>query len=145
MNNFAQNQGGTDNKSNLINIGKGILLSYIITFVLLFVLSILLTYTKLAENTISPIIIVITIISILIGSSIASSKIKKKGIINGGIVGFIYISLLYLLSSIVEVGFSVNIYAIIMITLSILSGMLRRNCRSKLKKIIDKQTLCIIQ
>ena len=74
-----------------------------------------------------------------------SMSFKKKGIINGGIVGFIYISLLYLLSSIVEVGFSVNIYAIIMITLSILSGMLRRNCRSKLKKIIDKQTLCIIQ
>lgn len=114
----------SENKSNWTNILKGIGISYIITFVLLFIFSVILTYTSIGENTIAPVIIILTIVSILIGSSIGSSKIKKNGIINGGIIGFVYIFMLYFLSSIIQVGFSFNIYAIAMIILSILAGMI---------------------
>lgn len=52
-----------------------------------------------------------------------SSKIKKNGIINGGVIGFIYILLIYLISSITGVGFSININSIIMIICAVLAGM----------------------
>ena len=93
------------------------------TFVLLFICAIILTYTNISESIIPTVIIVITIISILLGSSISTIKIKKNGIVNGGIIGLTYILMLYFISSIVHTGFSLNIYSIVMIILSILAGM----------------------
>ena len=123
MKNIAETSG-TDNKNNVINIFKGIIISFILTLILLFIFSIILTYTQIPESTIGPVIIIITVISILIGSSISTIKIRKNGIINGGIIGMIYILILYLFSSMFETGFSVNIYSIIMIVFSIIAGMI---------------------
>lgn len=133
-------QSGTvENKSSMIHIIKGIAIAYGITLILLFLFAILLTYTNINESMIAPVILVITIISILIGGSIGSSKIEKRGLINGGIIGALYISILYLISSLIQTGFSLNIYSILMIVFSVVAGMVRRNCWSKLKKVIDKE------
>ena len=51
--------------SNPVKILKGIIISCIITLVLLFIFSLILTYTSLGENTIGPVIIGITGVSIL--------------------------------------------------------------------------------
>ena len=61
------------------------------TLVLLIVFALILTYTNISETVISPVIMVITAISILIGSSIVNMKIKRNGLVNGGIIGGIYI------------------------------------------------------
>ena len=137
MKNLAQTTT-MESKNSIFHMIKGIALAYFITFLLLFIFSVILTYTNISENTIAPIILMITIISILIGSSLSSSKIKKNGLMNGGIIGFIYIITLYLISSFIQTGFSVNLYAILMIIFSILAGMVRRNCRSEFEKIIFK-------
>ena len=63
-------------KQNMIRIGKGSIVSILLTMLLLFVFSVILTYTSLQETIITPVIIVITAISILIGSSISTLKIK---------------------------------------------------------------------
>lgn len=113
-----------DANSNVVSIFKGILISFIFTLILLFVFSIFLTYTNIQENTIAPVVIIITAISILAGASISTTKIKKNGIINGGIIGFIYVFFLYFFSSLVEIGFSLTLYSILMIIFSILAGMI---------------------
>lgn len=113
-----------DSNNNFMNMFKGIIISFMLTLVLLFLYSVILTYTSISENTIAPVIIVITMISILIGSSITTNKIRKNGIVNGGIIGLTYILLIYIISSIIETGFSLNVYSIIMIVLSILAGMI---------------------
>ena len=53
-------------EKNSIKVLKGIGISWVITFILLFIYAVLLTYTKIAENTMVPVIIFITAISILI-------------------------------------------------------------------------------
>lgn len=106
------------------NIGKGILISMIFTVICLLVFSILLTYTNISENTIVPVIIIVTAISILIGSSIGNIKIKKNGILNGALIGGGYILILYLISSILNVRFTLNVQSIIMIVVGILFGIL---------------------
>ncbi len=111
-------------ESKYMKILKGTLISWILTFILLFIYAVLLTYTKIGENTISPIIIAIEAVSILIGSSIVTSQLKKNGIINGGLVGFIYILLIYFLSSLTTSGFSLNVYSVIMMTAGIAAGMI---------------------
>ena len=72
---------------NFFSILKGLGIAFIITFIFLLILAIVLTYTDVSENIINPTIIIITAISILIGSCISNIKIKKNGLINGGILG----------------------------------------------------------
>ncbi len=106
------------------NVLKGIIIAFITTLVLILIFALLLTYTNISEDTIFPVVVVITGISILLGSSLSNIKIKKNGLLNGGIIGFVYILLLYLISSAFIGDFSVNTNSIILIIASILTGML---------------------
>lgn len=119
--NVSMNKVNLNN--NIIKVIKGSIISFLISVILLFIFASLLVYTSLQETTIKPVVIIISIVSILIGSSLSSIKIKKNGIVNGALVGLIYILTLYILSSIVFIGFNLNIYSIIMIIGAILSGM----------------------
>ena len=107
-----------------INILKGIMTSFAFTIVLLIIFSVLLTYTNIPEKTINPIIMVITAISILLGSSIGNRKIKKRGLINGAIVGGGYVLLIYLVSSLLNWNFALNVQSIIFIVIGIIFGII---------------------
>ncbi len=110
--------------NTIMNLAKGIGISLIVTVVLLIIFSVLLAYTNISETVISPVIMVITAISILIGSSIVNIKIKKNGLINGGIIGGSYILTIYLISSLLNWKFTLNLQSIIMIVLAIAFGIL---------------------
>ena len=114
------NESGNNIKKILI--GSGV--SIIITIIGLIIFASLLTYTSIAESAIPTVTIIITVISILIGSSLCMSTVKKNGIINGSIVGLIYILTIYILSSLIEKEFSLNTYSIVMIIGSIFAGAL---------------------
>ena len=113
-----------NNLKNIVNIMKGVLISLIFTMIFLFSFSIILTYTSLNEKLINPFIIVITAISIFIGSTIGNNSIKKNGIINGGLIGGIYLILLYIISSIINRKFGFTIQSVIMIGSGMFCGML---------------------
>lgn len=119
-----ENLDKSELSANLIRIIKGSITAIIITLILLFIFAILLTYTKLQESIINPVVIVITAISILIGSSISTLKIKKNGLLNGALVGIIYIVTIYIISSLTGTGFACNINTIIMMVSSVIAGML---------------------
>ena len=118
-----ENMQVNENKT-IINILKGVGISLIATVIMLIIFSIILTYTNIQESAINPVIMIITAISILIGSSFGNTKIRKNGLINGGIIGAIYIIIIYLISSILNWKFSLNIHSIIMITVAIIFGIL---------------------
>ena len=118
-----ENSDSVNNKS-FINILKGLGIAFILTFIFLLILSLILTYSNVSEDIINPTIIIITALSILIGSSISNIKIKKNGLINGGIIGGVYIVLLYLFSSVFSMQFSLTIQSIIMIITGIVFGIL---------------------
>ena len=111
-------------KQNVIRITKGSVIAIIMTLILLFIFSVLLTYTKLQESCITPVIIIITAISVLVGSSISTLKIKKNGLINGFIVGIIYFLVIYILSSFMGSGFALSLNSVIMLVSIIVSGMI---------------------
>jgi putative membrane protein (TIGR04086 family) len=103
---------------------KGVIISIISTLIFLFIFSILLTYTNISENLINPFIIIITAISILIGSSIGNLNMKKNGLLNGAIIGGIYLISIYLISGIMSQNFILTTQSIIVIILGIICGML---------------------
>ena len=110
-------------KKNLVRIIKGSIFSIITSAILLLIFAVLLCYTSLSENTMLPVILVVTGVSILIGSMISTRKIRKNGILNGGIVGIIYIIVLYLISSLFLAGFYLTFKSFIMLIIGIITGM----------------------
>lgn len=112
-----------ENKT-IFNIAKGVGISLISTLIMLLIFAALLTYTDMNENSIDTVIIIITAISILIGSSISNLKIRKNGLLNGALIGGLYIIFIYMVSSILNWRFSLNIQSIIMITVGIIFGIL---------------------
>lgn len=108
----------------ITNILKGVGISLITTVLLLLIFSVILTCTNIQENVINPVIMIITAVSILIGSSLGSIKIKKNGLVNGGVVGAIYIILIYLISSLLNWRFALNVQSIVMIVIAIVFGIL---------------------
>lgn len=118
-----ENMQINENKT-LINILKGVGIALITTVIMLIIFSMLLTYTNIQESTMNPVIMIITAISILIGSSLGNIKIRKNGLINGGIIGAVYIIIIYLISSILNWRFSLNLQSIIMIVTAVIFGIL---------------------
>ena len=114
----------TEMKANIIRIIKGSITAIVITLILLFIFSIILTYTSIKESAMSPVVIVITAVSILIGSSISTLKIKKMGLVNGALVGLIYILTIYVITSITGLGFALQLQTIIMMLAAIGAGMI---------------------
>ena len=108
---------------NFINIIKGVIISIVFTLIFLFIFSIILTYTTISESFITPTIIVITAISIFIGSSIGNIKMKKNGLFNGALIGGKYLLSIYLLSGIINQNFSLSTQSIIIIISGMICGM----------------------
>ena len=111
-------------ENNIIRVIKGVGISVIFTFIFLFIFSCVLTYSNAKEEWTVPVIIILTGLSILIGSSIANNKLRKNGMLNGGIISFFYLFTLYLISSIISMSFSINYKTIVVCVVGILFGML---------------------
>lgn len=110
--------------NTISRIVKGIGISLAITIISLIIFAIILTYTSVGENVIKPVTMLITAISILVGSSIENTKIKKNGLMNGAIIGLFYTLVIYIMSSILNWKFSINAQSIIMAIIGIVFGIL---------------------
>lgn len=114
--------GKINKDSKSYSIAKGFIIALLISLICIFLYAVILVNTTIQEKTIKPVIITITGISILIGSSISSLKIKKKGIVNGMCVAVLYLESFYILSSIALCGFYLNLSSIITILVGIAFG-----------------------
>ena len=112
------------NNSGFYCVLKGFGISIILSLICIFVYAVVLVNTDIQESTIKPVVITITGVCVLIGSSISSLSIKKNGIINGICVGALYFFSLYLLSSIAFCGFYFNFTSAIMIFVGMFLGAL---------------------
>ncbi len=111
-------------KSFMFDFGKSLVLSIGLTIVALMLLSAILNFTDTSEEIISPSIIVISSVCIMIGSFVVSKKLKERGIINGIILGILYMFILYIISSFANGNFSLNMSSCIMICVGIISGII---------------------
>lgn len=112
------------NSKGILRITKGLTISIIISLISIFIFSIILTYSSISEGIIPIAIIVLTFISILIGTIISTRTVRKNGMLNGGIIGGVYVFMLYIISSISNTGFQLNTYTILMIIFGLLAGII---------------------
>lgn len=124
---------------NLMLIVKGILVSYLITIPAFIIFAFILTYTSFPEKFIPSAVTFTTVISVLIAGSSATRNVKNKGWMNGGLVGLLYVIVLYLISSIIFKNFDIDKHVIMILIIGVLTGAiggiiginLKKNIRSK--------------
>lgn len=110
--------------NSVIRIIKGVVISFIVTVISILVFSIILAYSNISEEIIPVVIIILSFVSILIGTIIGVRKISRNGMLNGALIGGIYVISLYIISSLLNTGFVFNNYTILMIIAGIVSGII---------------------
>lgn len=102
---------------------KGVIIAYIISISLIIIFSVLLVKTNIKEQCIDTVIITISGVSILIGTTLSTIKIKKYGIANGIVISTIYMVILYVASSVLNGNFSINLNTMISILCGLILGV----------------------
>lgn len=105
-----------------ISVFKGILAAYIITIPAFMLFALILANTDFPQKLISPAVVVTTIISVLTAGSVSTKGLKNKGWLNGSIVGFIYMLILYIFSSLIFKNFTIDKYVATMSVIGVLTG-----------------------
>ena len=93
-------------------IFKSTIFSYLFTIILFAILSLILTFSNLSDSFIPTAVVIISIVSILLGSSLASLNSRSHGWLMGLLVGLSYFFILYFISSLLISGFSINLTTI---------------------------------
>lgn len=101
---------------------KETFLSVLFTIVLIFIISLLVTFTSLGENMIVPLVIGAVSFSLLICAYRISKNKKKKGILYGIGLGVTYMIILYIISIFIKFDFSLSTNSLIMICAGIIGG-----------------------
>lgn len=110
------------NIENYKILGKDLAISIVLSLLLLLVLSIVLSLTNVSEGTMGISIIFISSFSVLVGSFLASKKIKEKGIVFGSILGLTYMLALYITSGILNGNFGFTLSVLYMFLGGIIGG-----------------------
>lgn len=120
----ANQQAGPASNENItvMSVVKGIAVSYAVTVPTFVVFAMILANTDFPEKYLSPVVVITTIISLLLAGSTCTRGLRNKGWLNGSIVGFIYMLILYILSSIIFGNFTIDKYVITMSIIGILTG-----------------------
>ncbi len=113
-----------DEHVNLIRVAKGLIISFLITLPCFFVFALFLTYTDFPEKYTSMAVLITTVISVLVASAYSTKNIKHKGWMNGCFVGLLYVTILYLASSIVDKNFMLNFSGILTFFIGAIVGCL---------------------
>lgn len=93
-------------------IFKSTLFAYLFTIISFAILSLILTFSNLSDSFIPTAVVIISIVSILLGSSIASVHSRSHGWLMGLLVGLSYFITLYIISSVLITGFSIQLTTI---------------------------------
>lgn len=113
-------------KIKVINYTKDIVrataISILVTLLALLLQTIVMLYTDISES-ILPVTSAITMtVSIAISSIYFSLRVRKKGWLNGGIIGILYILIIVILSLIFLEDFVLNTYVILKSIIAIVTG-----------------------
>lgn len=102
-------KNGLKNKSRLNCWLKGMLLAFVITFISIFIISLLLRFTNLREGKLPILNNIIMMVSIVISSVYLAMQVKEKGWLNGAFLGLGYYLVIVLLSFVAIKSISLDV------------------------------------
>ncbi len=103
---------------------KGLVLAFLITAILILISSIILTFTSLSESKMNLLNTIVMIISITTGSVYVAAMVKEKGWLNGGLLGFCYFLILFLINILFLKPLIVDVFLFSRLLISIVMGII---------------------
>jgi putative membrane protein (TIGR04086 family) len=108
--------------ANIVSMIKGIGIAYFITIPLFMVFAFFLTYMDFPEKFLPTAVIITTLISLIVAGWSSTLKVRSRGWLNGGIIGLVYMVILFIASSLVYRDCSINTHVIIMFVIGMITG-----------------------
>ena len=114
-------------EKNVIGIIKGIALTtltaFLITVVMMAVLALLICYTPIPEEAVTPCVYILNYLSVFLAGLFAAASSGKKGFVTGALAGAGYMLLVYLLGFILFGGISFTVETLKSVGFCMLAGM----------------------
>lgn len=98
-----------ENRSFIKSVLKGLMGAILITFMLLLILSLVMIKFELSQKVYSISFVVITTLSLVLGSILAAKSNGSKGWLTGGVVGILFFIFIFILGGIIGGSFSFGI------------------------------------
>ena len=125
-------------KPSILLFIKAMVFSIAITLVIFSMFSLFLVYTSFPEDYIYPAIITTMIISIILTSASLTVNHRTRGWLNGGVVGLLYIILIYIISGVAFGDFSISYRTLSLMAIGtitgIVGGIIGINLKWKIRK-----------
>lgn len=110
--------------SSIIIVGKGVLISLLISALCIVLYGLILTLTELTESSMPTVILIISIVSIALAAIYVAMKVESKGWLHGAITGLLYMVILLLLSLLFKTGISIGKFIIFRVLMGFVVGAL---------------------
>jgi len=101
---------------------KGLVVSCILTFILLAISALIITYSPVSEDISGAFSFICVIVSALIGGSVAAKSAVSRGFLKGAATGVCYVLLLYIIASLVSDKFIVNSHTALLFFIGAVAG-----------------------
>ncbi len=105
------------------SIAKGVLCAVIVTLLFILGFALLVQLSGISNQVISPVMQVVKVICIFVAVAIAIKPVKSKGWLYGALVGLLYMVLSFLIFSMIDGQFSIDIGALSDLLFETLVGM----------------------
>lgn len=112
----------TDASFDFVHTIKGVVISYFLSVVLLFIFSIIAVYSSLSDYMVNIGVNIITALSLIICGFIAAKGVKRAGLLNGAFSGIMYAVILYFIGCAVNLRFEISLSAVTVFVMSIICG-----------------------
>jgi len=111
-------------KVNLNYCFKGLGISFILTFILLLVVTLLLRFSSIREVHMSLMNNFVLTISIVLASALVGRRVKEMGWLNGAVVGFLYYLVILLINLVFNRPFNFNLFLVFKLLTSTILGVI---------------------
>ncbi len=104
-------------------IARTVVTAFLITIILMGVLALLICYTPLPEEAVTPSVYALNYFSVFLAGLFSAAKAKRKGFLTGGVSGGGYMLLVYLLGYILFGGITFSKDILMCVIYCIIVGM----------------------
>ena len=87
-------------------IVKGVVLAFLISFILICILAVIVYFSDIQDRTISTLVLVISAVSVAIGAYFLARNISGGGLVNGLALALVYFAVLLVASLLINGGIS---------------------------------------
>ncbi len=101
-----------------------LLITFLISIVLLGLSATIFAYTNINDNYLQTFVFGIIMISVLVGATILAKKVKEKGLLIGGIFGFVYVLIIFAITSIAYTSFVFSNTLLLYLAISVVAGVI---------------------